>query len=115
MRQSVLSDLPRMLDTTVPARKLFCHTPAFMDRYFWIEDMVSEVDHFHRSTSNTWHKVTAGQQDDGSLLTLFLCVAAGATPKTLPTRKKRQSPGAKNPQVRHHARMGGSIHPDSRA
>jgi len=114
MRQSILSDLPKMLDTTVPARKLFCHTPAFMDRYFWIEDMVSEVDHFHRTTSTAWHKATAGHQDDGSLLTLFLCVAAGATPKTLLTergakalvRKIRKSgitPESVGPYIQAHA------------
>ncbi len=87
MRQSVLSDLPKILDASVTARKLFDQTPAFMGRYFWIEDMVSEVDHFDRAASSAWHKATGGHQDDGSLLTLFLCVAAGATPKTLLTEK----------------------------
>lgn len=86
-RQSVLQDLPKILDASVPARKLFCQTPAFMGRYFWTEDMVSEVDHFDRTASNAWNKVTSGHQDDGSLLTLFLCVAAGAPPKTLVTEK----------------------------
>jgi hypothetical protein len=86
-RQSVLADLPKILDATVPARKLFCQTPALMDRYFWTEDMLSEVDHFDRTASSTWDKVTDGHQDDGSLLTLFLCVAAGAAPKTLLTEK----------------------------
>ena len=87
MRQSVLSDLPKILDTSVTARKLFDQTPAFMGRYFWIEDMVSEVDHFDRAASSAWHKATGGHQDDGSLLTLFLCVASGAAPKTLLTEK----------------------------
>lgn len=87
MRQSVLNDLPKILDASVTARKLFDQTPAFMGRYFWIEDMVSEVDHFDRAASSAWHKATGGHQDDGSLLTLFLCVAASATPKTLLTEK----------------------------
>lgn len=87
MRQSVLGDLPKILDTSVTARKLFDQTPAFMGRYFWIEDMVSEVDHFDRAASSAWHKATSGHQDDGSLLTLFLCVAAGASPKTMLTEK----------------------------
>lgn len=114
MRQSVLSDLPKILDTTLPARKLFSHTPAFMDRYFWVEDMVSEVDHFHRTSSSAWHKATSGHQDDGSLLTLFLCVAAGATPKTLLTersakalvrkiRKSGMSPEWVVPYIQSHA------------
>ncbi len=87
MRQSVLNDLPTLLDASLPIRKLFCQTPAFVDRYFWIEDMVSEIDHFDRATSTAWRKATAGHQDDASLLTLFLCVAAGATPKTLLTER----------------------------
>lgn len=87
MRQSVLSDLPKILDTSVPTRKLFCQTPAFIGRYFWMEDMVSEIDHFDRTTSTAWAKATAGHQDDASLLTLFLCVAAGSTPKTLLTER----------------------------
>ncbi len=114
MRQSVLSDLPKILDTTVPARKLFSHTPAFMDRYFWIEDMVSEVDHFHRTASSAWQKATGGHQDDGSLLTLFLCVAAGATPKTALTersakalvrkiRKTGIQPESVGPYIQSHA------------
>ena len=114
MRQSVLSDLPKMLDTTVPARKLFSHTPAFMDRYFWIEDMVSEVDHFHRTSSSAWQKATGGHQDDGSLLTLFLCVAAGAPPKTVLTersaktlvrkiRKTGIQPESVGPYIQSHA------------
>lgn len=114
MRQSVLSDLPKILDTTVPARKLFSHTPAFMDRYFWIENMVSEVDHFHRTSSSAWQKATGGHQDDGSLLTLFLCVAAGATPKTALTersakalvrkiRKTGIQPESVGPYIQSHA------------
>ncbi len=86
-QQSMLADLPKILDASVSARKLFCQTPAFMGRYFWAEDMVSEVDHFDRAASSAWHKSTGGHQDDGSLLTLFLCVAAGAAPKTLLTEK----------------------------
>ena len=114
MRQSILSDLPKILDTTVPVRKLFSHTPAFMDRYFWIEDMVSEVDHFDRTASSAWHKATGGHQDDGSLLTLFLCVAAGATPKTVLTersakalvrkiRKTGIQPESVGPYIQSHA------------
>ena len=85
--QSVLDDLPRILDDTLPVRKLFHGMPMFMGRYFWLEDALSEVDHFDRSASKAWDKATGGHQDDGSLLTLFLCVAAGAAPKTILTEK----------------------------
>lgn len=85
--QSVQADLPKILDASVTARKLFDQTPAFIGRYFWQEDALSEVDHYERTTSEAWSKATAGHNDDSSLLTLFLCVAAGAAPKTLLTEK----------------------------
>jgi len=87
VRQSVLADLPKLLDAALPARKLFDQTPAFMGRYFWTEDSLSEVDHHDRSASLAWNKVTGGHSDDGSLLTLFLCVATKTAPKTLLTEK----------------------------
>ena len=87
VRQSVLADMPRMLDTSLAVRKLFDQTPAFMGRYFWLEDAISEVDHFDRSASAAWNKATGGHGDDGSLLTLFLCVAAGSPHKTVLTEK----------------------------
>lgn len=88
VRQTVISDLPKILDSTLPARKLFDQTPAFMGRYFWLEDGLNEVDHYDRSASAAWHKATGGHGDDGSLLTLFLCVAAEVAPKTLLTEKE---------------------------
>jgi hypothetical protein len=87
VRQSVLADLPKIQDATLPARKLFDQTPAFMGRYFWLEDSLSEVDDFDRATSAAWSKATKGHTDDGSLLTLFLCIAAGSTASTLLTEK----------------------------
>jgi hypothetical protein len=87
VRQSVLTDLPKILDAAVPARKLFDQNPTFMGRYFWLEDGLSEVDSYDRATSAAWSKATKGHSDDGSLLTLFLCIAAGSTASTLLTKK----------------------------
>ena len=98
VRKSVITDLPKLLDPDLPARKLFNQTPAFMGRYFWVEDALSEVDTYEREvddkhaariehSSKTWQKATQGHSDDSSLLTLFLTVAAGATPKSLLTEK----------------------------
>ena len=109
VRQSVESDLPKILDSSLPDRKLFDQTPAFMGRYFWIEDALSEVDDFDRSASESWNKATAGHSDDSSLLTLFLCVAAGSAHKTLLSaraaaalvRKIRKS-GLKTEPVSHY-------------
>lgn len=87
VRQSVLADLPKILDTSLPVRKLFDKTPAFMGRYFWLEDGLSEVQDFDRAASKIWTKVTGGHTDDSSLLTLFLCVSAGSAPKTMLSEK----------------------------
>ncbi|MEO7887757.1 MAG: hypothetical protein ABIR76_13580, partial [Polaromonas sp.] len=87
VRQSVMADAPKILDAALPPRQLFDRSPAFMGRYFWVEDGLNEVDHHDRQASAVWSKVTGGNADDGSLLTLFLCVAAGSAPKTLLTEK----------------------------
>ena len=92
LQQSVLADLPRILDASLPVRRVFAkdsdhHHPPLLGRYFWLEDMASEIDHHDRAISRAWDKATGGNCDDGSLLTLFVCVAAGAAPKTLLTEK----------------------------
>jgi hypothetical protein len=87
VRQSVLKDWPKLLDARLGARKLFDQTPAFMGRYFWLEDALSEVDHHDRNRSAAWEKLTQGHSDDGTVLTLCLCVAAGSTAKTLLSEK----------------------------
>jgi hypothetical protein len=87
VRKSIHADMPKILDSTLPARKLFDQTPAFMGRYFWVEDALSEVDDFDRAASASWNKATGGHSDDGSLLTLFLCIASGSAHKTLLTSK----------------------------
>ena len=87
VRTTVLSDLPKILDSALPARKLFDQTPAFMGRYFWVEDALSEVDDFDRAASNAWNKATGGHSDDSSLLTLFLSIATGSAHKTLLSAK----------------------------
>ena len=64
--------------------------------------------------SDAWQKATQGHDDEGSLLTLFLCIAAGSTPKTLLTaagakaliRKLRTSGldvELASDYIRHHA------------
>ncbi|MDO9404775.1 MAG: hypothetical protein Q7T87_12155 [Polaromonas sp.] len=87
IRESMAADLPKLLDVSLPARQLFDRTPAFMGRYFWVEDGLNEVGEHDREVSAAWAKATGGNTDDGSLLTLFLCIAAGATPKTVLTER----------------------------
>ena len=109
VQQSMLGDFPKILDATLPARRLFDQTPAFMGRYFWVEDALSEVDNHDRLASSAWNKTTGGNSDDGSLLTLFLCVAAGSKPQTLLTEKsagmlirKLQKSGLKQELADHY-------------
>ena len=117
VQQSVVADLPQILDSGLSARALFAndsedHHPPLLGRYFWLEDMASEMDHHDRSISAAWDKATGGNHDDGSLLTLFVCVAAGAAPQTMLTERsasalvrKIQKPGAApgfNPELARH-------------
>jgi hypothetical protein len=98
VRKSVIADLPKLLDPELPPRKLFNQTPAFMGRYFWVEDALSEVDTYEREvddkhaarieqSSKTWQKATQGHSDDSSLLTLFLTIATSSKPSSLLTEK----------------------------
>ena len=87
VRQSVVADAPKILDPALAPRQLFDRSPAFMGRYFWVEDGLNEVDQHDCAASAAWNKVTGGNADDGSLLTLFLCVAAASPPKTMLTEK----------------------------
>jgi hypothetical protein len=87
LRLSVMADLPKICDATLPTRKLFDQTPAFMGRYFWIEDALAEVEHYERTISSEWSKATSGHTDDSSLLTMLLCIATQQTAKTLLTFK----------------------------
>lgn len=87
LRLSVIADLPKICDAKLPTRKLFDQTPAFMGRYFWIEDALAEVEHYERTISSEWSKATSGHTDDSSLLTMLLCIAAQQTAKTLLTSK----------------------------
>ena len=87
VQQSITRDAAKILDAKLPTRKLFDQTPAFMGRYFWLEDGLNDVDHHDRTIADEWTKTTGGHTDDGSLLTLFFCLAAHAAPKTILTGK----------------------------
>ncbi len=87
VRRSIETDWPRLMDATLPITKLFHQTPSFLGRYFWIEDPLADIDRHDRAVSATWSKLTGGHEDEGSLITLFLTVAAGGPPKTLLTEK----------------------------
>ncbi len=87
IRDSVWADSVKWLESDLSVRKLFDQTPAFMGRYFWLEDAIQEVDQFDKNVSKAWAKATGGNDDESSLLTLFLCMAAGSPSKTVLTEK----------------------------
>ena len=84
---SVQADWGRIMESGEAPRKLFANNPAFTGRYFWLEDGLALVEDFERQVSSAWTKATGGHDDEGSLLTLLLCVAAGSAHKTLLTEK----------------------------
>lgn len=103
-RTTVLADLPRLLDAATPLRNLLRATSSFRARYFVLDDPLAEVDDYHRNladldeegdapqpASKTWTKTVQGNEDEPSLLTLFLCLATGAPKKTVLTEKTAAS------------------------
>jgi hypothetical protein len=91
VQATVVQDMPRILDAATGVRKLFDQTPAFLGRYFWLEDAMADIDHFERSNSALWEKATGGHSDDSSLLTLFLRIATQGKHATLLTEKAAAS------------------------
>lgn len=87
VQDTVVQDLPRILDAAIGVRQLFDQTPAFLGRYFWTEDAMADLEHFERSNSALWDKATEGHSDDSSLLTLFLRIATQGKHATLLTEK----------------------------
>lgn len=81
----VADDLPKILDIAVKPRKLFLQSMGFMGRYYWIDDDVEDISDFDRAVSDQWVKLTQRHTDDSSLITLFLCITAGVTRKTIVT------------------------------
>lgn len=98
---SVQAELPRLLDPAQKLAPLLKATAKFRMRFFLIDDPLAEVEHFHhlgldddeapQPASKTWQTLTAGNEDEHSLLTLWLCLAAGSPRKTLLTEKTAAS------------------------
>lgn len=84
---SIATDLQRVSADKAAIRKLFQSTPAFMGRYFWLEDSIVAVVNYDRAVSKEWSKATEGSEDESALLTLFLSIAVGSPKKTILTEK----------------------------
>lgn len=84
---SLAIDLRKVSGGVAGIRKLFQNTPAFMGRYFWLEDSMVAVVNYDRAVSKEWAKATEGSEEESALLTLFLCIAVGSPKKTVLTEK----------------------------
>ncbi|PFH09830.1 hypothetical protein BCF11_2234 [Collimonas sp. PA-H2] len=60
-------------------------------RYFVLEGGLEDVDGFDALVSKEWSKVTKGKEDPYSRLTVFMCIAAGAKPKTAVSETEARS------------------------
>lgn len=118
VRRSVLSDVLNLHNSGQSARVLL-QKSGFRDRYFWIEDPLHEVDHYHRSLaheetqqpgSKTWQRVTQGQEDEHALLTLFLYLSVGAPKAYIPPDKTALTEAAAMRLVRQIHKTG--LHPE---
>ncbi|WP_339936937.1 hypothetical protein [Undibacterium luofuense] len=52
------------------------------DRYFLRDIEIEDTSAYDALVSKEWTRITQGKTDVDSLMTLFLCIAAGVTPKT---------------------------------
>lgn len=107
LADAVLADLRRLLAPSTNLRTLLRPMGSFRARYFLLDDPLAEVDDYHRGlddlapdgddaepprpASKTWVRAVQGHDDEHSLLTLFVCLAAGVPKKTLLTEKTAAS------------------------
>ncbi|EEC69372.1 hypothetical protein OsI_38499 [Oryza sativa Indica Group] len=110
---AVLADAARILDAATVPRALLRPMGSFRARYFLEDDALAEVDDYHQGldalleagddadaapapASRTWERLTQGHEDEHSLLTLLLCLAAGVPRKTVLTEKAAASLGVRS-------------------
>jgi hypothetical protein len=84
---SIAGDMRKASGGAASIRKLFQNTPAFMGRYFWLEDSLVAVVNYDRAVSKEWAKATEGSEEESALLTLFLGIATGSPKRTVLTEK----------------------------
>lgn len=70
-------DLPRIADTKIAFNDL---VREYHDRFHHFT-LSSEVSDYDALVTDEWRKVTKGKTDTDSMNTVFLCLAAGKTPK----------------------------------
>ena len=72
-------DLPKIKDLSISLDKLVYE---LKERYFIRDHEVEDTSDYDALVSKEWTRLTKGKTDIDSLLTMFLCIAAGVVPKT---------------------------------
>ena len=78
-KKIIKTDIPEILD---PSTTLAALLDKLKQKYYLRTDGADDVSNFDAIVSKDWVRVTEGKSDSDSLLTLFLCLAAGSAPKT---------------------------------
>ena len=81
-REMEKHDAPLLLDGGMQLDVLL---NLFESRYYMRETGLEDIDSFDAFVSKAWHDATGGKEDPYSRLTLFMCLATGAKPKTTVT------------------------------
>ncbi|MBC3916079.1 hypothetical protein H8L32_01150 [Undibacterium sp. CY18W] len=81
-------DLPRLQDKTASLDKLVFE---LKDRYYLRDHEVEDTSEYDALVSKEWTRLTKGKTDIDSLLTLFICIVGGITPKTTLPEKTAKS------------------------
>ncbi len=81
-------DLPLILDAKNSLDRLVFE---LKERYYICAHEIEDTSDYDALVSKEWSKLTKGKTDIDSLLTLFLCIAVGVTPKTSLPEKTAKS------------------------
>ena len=83
-QEIITQDLPQINDLSASLDKLVYE---LKERYFIRDHEIEDTSDYDALVSKEWTKITKGKTDIDSLLTLFLCISVGVTPKTSLTEK----------------------------
>lgn len=85
--EGVRDDLRRARDGGLTLRRVFQQSPAFMGRYYWLEDGIAAVVDYDRAVSKEWERAMGAAGEESGLLTALFCMALGSRPKPVLTEK----------------------------
>ncbi|MCM8595685.1 hypothetical protein [Accumulibacter sp.] len=103
LRKVEAEDIPKILDGSRPLNEVIQRIEPF---YFLREFDIDDASVADATLSNNWKKLTGGKTDDHSLLTVFVCLAAGVPARSSLSRsaartlvRKARAEGLASPLV----------------